>query len=69
MIPAIAWVLAQGEDIVPLVGARTRERLSEALGAADLLLTPDDLAAINHAVPDGAARGARYHHMTGLGAR
>lgn len=57
---AIAWVAAQGDDIVPLVGARQRDRLSEALGALDLALTPDDLAAIEQAVPKGAAGGKRY---------
>ncbi len=57
---AIAWVAAQGEDIVPLVGARRRERLDEALGAATLELTADDLAAIEAAVPAGAAAGSRY---------
>src|SRR5690606_8441893 len=56
----IAWVAAQGEDIVPLVGARTRERLAEALPALDLTLTDDDLAEIEKAVPRGAARGDRY---------
>ncbi|MEU6607864.1 aldo/keto reductase [Streptomyces shenzhenensis] len=57
---AIAWVAAQGDDIVPLVGARTRERLAEALPATELNLTADDLAAIEKAVPLGAARGDRY---------
>jgi aryl-alcohol dehydrogenase-like predicted oxidoreductase len=57
---AIAWVLAQGEDIVPLVGARRRERLDEALGALDVALTADDLAAIEAVVPAGAAAGDRY---------
>nr|WP_236047117.1 aldo/keto reductase [Streptacidiphilus fuscans] len=57
---AIAWVLAQGEDIVPLVGARRRERLTEALGAAGLTLGAADLAAIEEAVPAGAASGDRY---------
>jgi aryl-alcohol dehydrogenase-like predicted oxidoreductase len=57
---AIAWVAAQGPDIVPLVGARTRERLTEALPAAELTLTADDLAEIEQAVPAGAARGDRY---------
>ncbi|MFJ9031691.1 aldo/keto reductase [Streptomyces sp. NPDC102274] len=66
---AIAWVAAQGEDIVPLVGARTRERLAEALPAMELNLTADDLAEIEKAVPPGAARGDRYPsaHMSGLG--
>ncbi|MFG1678601.1 aldo/keto reductase [Nonomuraea sp. NPDC049269] len=57
---AIAWVAAQGEGIVPLVGARTRERLAEALPAIDLDLTADDLAEIEKAVPPNAARGDRY---------
>ncbi|MFD7920428.1 aldo/keto reductase [Streptomyces sp. NPDC059740] len=57
---AIAWVLSRGEDIVPLVGARTRERLTEALGALEVTLDAEDLAAIERAVPPGAARGDRY---------
>jgi aryl-alcohol dehydrogenase-like predicted oxidoreductase len=57
---AIAWVLAQGDDIVPLIGARTRARLTEALGALDVTLSPDDLAGIEKAIPAGAAAGERY---------
>jgi len=57
---AIAWVLARGEDIVPLVGARRRDRLAEALGAVDLDLTRDDLTRIEEAVPPSAAAGERY---------
>jgi aryl-alcohol dehydrogenase-like predicted oxidoreductase len=57
---AIAWVLGRGEDIVPLIGARTRERLDEALGALDVELTADDLARIERAIPPGAAAGDRY---------
>ena len=57
---AIAWVLARGEDIVPLVGARSRERLNEALGALQVTLGADDLAAIERAVPPGSAAGNRY---------
>lgn len=57
---AIAWVLSRGEDIVPLVGARRRERLSEALAALDIDLTPDDVAAIERAVPRDAVAGKRY---------
>ncbi|MFI6560905.1 aldo/keto reductase [Streptomyces sp. NPDC050534] len=57
---AIAWVLSRGEDIVPLVGARTRERLGEALGALDVTLDAADLAAIEAAVPADAAAGERY---------
>lgn len=57
---AIAWVLSRGEDIVPLVGARKRERLTEALGALDVELGADDLAAIEAAVPAEAVQGDRY---------
>lgn len=57
---AIAWVLSRGEDIVPLVGARRRDRLTEALGALDVALDADDLAAIEQAVPADAAAGERY---------
>ncbi len=57
---AIAWVLSRGEDIVPLVGARRRDRLDEALGALDVTLDAADLAAIEEAVPAGAAAGERY---------
>ena len=57
---AIAWVAAQGDDIVPLVGARRRDRLAEALGALDVVLADDDLQAIERAVPKGAAAGERY---------
>jgi pyridoxine 4-dehydrogenase len=57
---AIAWVLAQGSDIVPLIGARRRDRLAEALGALNVNLTPAHLAALAKAIPVGAAAGARY---------
>jgi aryl-alcohol dehydrogenase-like predicted oxidoreductase len=62
---AIAWVMARGTvgkvvDIVPVIGARRRDRLAEALGAADVVLSQEDLAAIERAVPKGAASGARY---------
>ena len=57
---AIAWVLGQGRDIVPLVGARTRERLAESIGALEVTLTAADLAEIEHAVPANAAAGERY---------
>jgi pyridoxine 4-dehydrogenase len=58
---AIAWVLAQGSDIVPLVGARRRDRLQEALGASALKLSPADLARLEAAVPLNAAAGERYN--------
>lgn len=57
---AIAWVLARGEDVVALVGARTRERLAEALGALDLELGAEDLAELERAIPPDAAAGDRY---------
>jgi aryl-alcohol dehydrogenase-like predicted oxidoreductase len=57
---AIAWVLSRGEDIVPLVGARRRDRLTEALGALELDLSDDDLATIENAVPADAVAGDRY---------
>ena len=57
---AIAWVLSRGEDIVPLIGARTRERLTEALAALELDLSDDDLARIEQAMPGDAAAGDRY---------
>jgi aryl-alcohol dehydrogenase-like predicted oxidoreductase len=57
---AIAWVAAKGSDIVPLIGARSRISLSEALGACNMTLTPTDVARIEAVVPPGAASGQRY---------
>jgi aryl-alcohol dehydrogenase-like predicted oxidoreductase len=57
---AIAWVAAQGQDIVPLVGARRRDRLTEALASRDIVLSRADLAAIEDAMPKNAAAGERY---------
>jgi aryl-alcohol dehydrogenase-like predicted oxidoreductase len=57
---AVAWALSRGDDIVPLVGARRRDRLSEALGALELSLSADDLARIERAVPPDAVAGDRY---------
>jgi aryl-alcohol dehydrogenase-like predicted oxidoreductase len=57
---AIAWVLARGPDIVPLVGTTRRDRLAEAVDALELKLDEDDLAAIERAAPPGAAAGDRY---------
>jgi len=56
---AIAWTMSRGPDIIPLVGARRRDRLAEALGAFDVTLGADDLARIDAAVPPGAAAGER----------
>jgi aryl-alcohol dehydrogenase-like predicted oxidoreductase len=57
---AVAWVLARGADIVPLVGARRRDCLRESLGAQAFVLSPADLARLEAAVPPGAAAGERY---------
>lgn len=57
---AIAWVLSRGKDIIPLIGARRRERLHEALGALDLHLSEDEVARIETAVPPDAVAGDRY---------
>ena len=57
---AIAWVAAQGAHIVPLVGARRRERLIEALGALDVQLSPEDVTALTSAMPIDAVAGERY---------
>ncbi len=57
---AIAWVLSRGRDIVPLVGARERLRLQEALGAVAVELTDDDLRNLEAAVPAEGAAGGRY---------
>jgi aryl-alcohol dehydrogenase-like predicted oxidoreductase len=57
---AIAWVLSQGTDIVPLIGARRRDQLTETLRALDAKLTLEDLAAIEKAIPPTAVAGDRY---------
>jgi len=57
---AFAWVLSRGEDIVPLVGARRRDQLDEALGALEMELRPDELERIEETVPPDAAAGDRY---------
>jgi aryl-alcohol dehydrogenase-like predicted oxidoreductase len=57
---AIAWVAAQGNDILPVIGARRRDRLTEALGALEVTLTAADRAAIEAVVPKGAVAGERY---------
>lgn len=60
---ALAWVLAQGEDIVPIPGTKRVKYLEENVGAARVKLTPEDLARIDAAAPRGAAAGARYSDM------
>ena len=57
---AFAWVLSRGEDIVPLIGARRRDQIEEALGALEVELSEDDLARIDQTVPPDAAAGDRY---------
>jgi aryl-alcohol dehydrogenase-like predicted oxidoreductase len=57
---AIAWVASRGDDIVPLIGTKRRDRLAEALKALDLALSADDLAAVEAAVPAAAVAGGRY---------
>jgi aryl-alcohol dehydrogenase-like predicted oxidoreductase len=65
---AIAWVLHQGTDIVPLIGARKRSQLAESLKALEVRLEPSDLAQIEAAMPSSAVAGARYneHGMQSL---
>jgi aryl-alcohol dehydrogenase-like predicted oxidoreductase len=65
---AIAWVLAKGKSIVPVIGARKRTQLAESLGALQVELSPADLARVEEAVPASAVAGTRYdsHQMTML---
>jgi aryl-alcohol dehydrogenase-like predicted oxidoreductase len=62
---AIAWVLAAGENIIPVIGARTRRQLSESLGALQVVLTAEDIARLERALPASAVAGTRYdaHQM------
>jgi aryl-alcohol dehydrogenase-like predicted oxidoreductase len=57
---AIAWVLSRGEDIVPLIGARRRDRLAESIGSLDVRLSASDLREIENVIPPGATAGDRY---------
>jgi aryl-alcohol dehydrogenase-like predicted oxidoreductase len=57
---ALAWVMAQGEDVVPIPGTKRRKYLEENAAAVDIRLTPDDLRRIDEAAPQGAAAGTRY---------
>ena len=65
---ALAWVMAQGGDVVPIPGTRRRKNLEENLGALELRLTREDLAGIEAVFPRGAVSGARYASGT-VGAR
>jgi aryl-alcohol dehydrogenase-like predicted oxidoreductase len=66
---ALAWVLAQGEDVVPIPGTKRRKYLEENVAALDVKLTPEDLRRVNEVIPQGAAAGARYpeHMMKAVG--
>jgi aryl-alcohol dehydrogenase-like predicted oxidoreductase len=57
---ALAWVLAQGDDIVPIPGTKRRQYLEENVGALDVRLTPEELTEIDSLIPPGAAAGSRY---------
>ena len=57
---ALAWVIAQGDDIVPIPGTKRVRYLEDNLGALNITLTPDELAQIDHLFPPGAAQGERY---------
>jgi aryl-alcohol dehydrogenase-like predicted oxidoreductase len=57
---AFAWVRSRGDDIVPLIGARRRDQLTEALGALEVELTSEDLEQLEQAIPPDAAAGDRY---------
>jgi len=57
---ALAWVLAQGDDLVPIPGTKRRQYLEENLGALDVTLTADDLRRIDEVAPKGVAAGTRY---------
>lgn len=63
---ALAWLLAQGEHIVPIPGTKKRERLRENLGAVDVELSENDLARLDELAPAGVAVGARYPHMDSI---
>jgi len=58
---ALAWVLAQGDDIVPIPGTKHRKYLDENIGALDVKLTDEDLQRLDQILPPGAAAGLRYH--------
>ena len=60
---ALAWLLVQGDDIVPIPGTKRRKYLEDNAGAADVTLTEDDLASIEEAMPRGSAAGERYSEV------
>ena len=66
---ALAWVLAQGDDVVPIPGTKRRKYLEENVAALEVSLTPEDLARIDEVAPRGATAGDRYADMRSIGAR
>jgi aryl-alcohol dehydrogenase-like predicted oxidoreductase len=65
---ALAWVLAQGDDVVPIPGTKRRSYLEENIAASDIELTADDLARLEEAFPQGVASGDRYADMSTIDA-
>jgi aryl-alcohol dehydrogenase-like predicted oxidoreductase len=63
---ALAWLLAQGDDVVPIPGTKRRPYLEENLGALDVELTTGDLAVLDEAAPIGATAGDRYPDMSSV---
>jgi aryl-alcohol dehydrogenase-like predicted oxidoreductase len=63
---ALAWLLAQGNDIVPIPGTKRRAYLEENVGATKITLTPDDLARIDAVAPKGVTAGDRYPDMSSV---
>ncbi|HYV08613.1 MAG TPA: aldo/keto reductase, partial [Thermoplasmata archaeon] len=63
---ALAWLLRQGDDIVPIPGTKRREYLEENVRAVEVDLTQSDLERIDAAIPKGAAAGARYADMSSV---
>jgi aryl-alcohol dehydrogenase-like predicted oxidoreductase len=63
---ALAWVLAQGQDIVPIPGTKTRSRLEENVAATEIELTPEDLAELDRLAPVGSVVGDRYPDMSSV---
>ena len=64
---ALAWLLAQGDDVAPIPGTKKRSRLEENLGALEVELTADDLARLDELAPVGVAAGDRYPDMSSVG--
>ncbi len=64
---ALAWLLAQGDDVAPIPGTKRRSRLEENLGALEVDLTADDLARLDELAPVGVAAGDRYPDMSSIG--